>query len=244
MADIDLELITPSAPEANDADVVRRGAGPFSIALVPNVRQEVIDARGSRSSLNLRISTISNYASPNAGGVIVGDYYDTSFHAANTGTVAQLANRLQMSPFFCSTPFSIDQLGIAITTAGTAGTLARCCIYSSNGDFFPDALEYSGALELDVSTTGYKAHTLSFTFESGRAYWIGVNGSGSFTMRGMPSTSCVNFGMTNPDSATYRKGIQRTSVSSGSALPDPFTFTSADLNDIGTAIPTFRMRAA
>lgn len=245
MADIDLELITPSAPQANDADVVRRGAGPFSIALVPNVRQEVIDARGDRSNLNARISAISNVASPNAGGYIVGEYYDNSFHASAAGTFALPANRLNLVAFMSSSRLRINQLGVAVSTAGAAGTLLRCVIYSaSNTDAYPDELLLEGALELDGTTTGYKSHTVDFTFDSGRQYWLGVNANQAVTVRAVPIASDVNFGLSSADSTNYRKFIQRNSVSASSSQPSPFTFVTSDLNDGGIAIPSIRMRAA
>lgn len=245
MADIDLQGIAPSAPQANDADVVRRGAGPFSIALVPNVRQEVIDARGDRSSLDLRVSAISNVASPNAAGFIVGEYYDNSFHSSAAGTFALPVNRLNLVMFMPSSRLRINQLGVSVSTAGAAGTLMRCVIYSaSNTDAYADELLFEGVLELDGTTTGYKSHTLDFTFDSGRQYWLGVNANQAVTIRGVPITSGVNFGLSSADATNYRKFIQRNLVSASGPQPNPFAFVTSDLSDGGIAIPSIRMRAA
>lgn len=244
MADIDLQGISPSAPQAGDMDVVRRGAAaPFNMALVPSITQEVIDARGDRMNLNNRITAIANFASPNGAAPFVGEYYDNNFHAVVAGTFACATNRINAVPFISSQRLKIDRLGIVVTTAHAS--LARCLIYGSDPNtFFAQEPLFTGGLELDCSTTGVKEHILDFTFDNGRQYWLAVNTAGTPTIRGCSVNSSMNFGLTSGDSASYRTLISRNGVDPSLPPPNPFNTLAADVVNLGIAIPSIRMRAA
>ena len=118
---------------------------------------EIATARGSRSALGDRISVISNFASPNAGGVFTGKYYDNSFQGTASSTLAGVAGRIDLAPYYTSVPLTIDQIGVAVSTA-VASAVGRVCIYSSDANGWPDSLLYYGSSDLDFSTTGYKNH--------------------------------------------------------------------------------------
>ena len=87
-----------------------------------------------------------------------------------TGTAS--ANRLTLIPFIPNNTITSSELSINVSTAA-AGSLARILIFSNlNG--VPDTKLYESA-SLDCSTTGIKAASTSFTFNSGTIYWIGVH---------------------------------------------------------------------
>jgi hypothetical protein len=87
-----------------------------------------------------------------------------------TGTAA--VNRLVLIPFIPNNTITSTELSINVTTAA-AGSLARILIFDSvNG--VPDTKLYEST-SLDCSTTGIKAVSTSFTFNSGTVYWIGVH---------------------------------------------------------------------
>jgi len=117
-------------------------------------------------ALNDRVAIIGSFASPNAGGYVVGQYYDNSFHGAAPGVIAGAANRVEMSPFFVSESLTIDQLGVSVSTAA-AGSLLKCFIYGSNSQGWPDQLLYEGNNDLSGASTGFVAHTLTFSFNPG-----------------------------------------------------------------------------
>ena len=202
---------------------------------------EIVAARGSRSNLNDRISTISNFASPNAGGVIVGQYYDNAFQGTASTTIVGAANRLDMAPFYTSQPLRIDQIGVAVSTA-SAGQTMKCFIYGSSSLGWPEELLYEADTDLDVGTTGFKFHTLDFTFDSGRQYWLGVRYSGAGTIRAINTSSAVNLGVNGSGGSNYFTVLRRT-LAYATALPNPWVFATSDrAANIGP--PSIRMRAA
>ena len=203
----------------------------------------VLDAnvRGGADNLAQRLSTISNFASPNAGGVIVGQFYDNAFHGTASGTLAGTANRMDLAPFYTSVPLPIDQLGVAVSTA-VAGSLLRCFIYASNADGWPDALLYEGASDLSGAATGFVSHSLSFTFASGRQYWVGVRFSSTTTIRAVPTASAVNLGVNGSAGNFYFTALRRT-LAFATPLPANWGFLPGD-RVANVLPPSIRFRAA
>lgn len=166
------------------------------------------DVRGGATNLNTRLNTISNFASPNAGGVVSGQYYDNSFQGSASGTLAAAANRIDLAPYYTSVSLPIDRIGVAVSTA-VAASLAKVVIYSSDASGWPDILLYESA-DLDCSTTGMKEATLSFTFNSGTQYWVGVHTNSTQTLRTVAVASAVNLGLTSSSAANYATILRRT----------------------------------
>jgi hypothetical protein len=207
----------------------------------PAIVSEIVEARGNRSSLNLRLSTISNFASPNAGGVIVGQYYDNAFQGTQSSTLAGAANRVDMAPFYTSQRLRIDQLGVAVATA-VAGSLVRCFIYESDSTGWPNELLYEGGTDLSGAATGYVSHTLDFTFDSGRQYWLGVRHSSTATLRSINTSSAVNLGV-NGGAGTQYFTILRRTLAFATPLPANWNFVAGDR--VANVTPySIRMRAA
>jgi hypothetical protein len=201
---------------------------------------EIAEARGDRSDLNKRISTISNFASPNAGGVIVGQYYDNAFQGTASATLAGAANRIDMAPFYTSQRLRIDQLGVAVSTAA-AGAFGRCFIYGSDEAGWPSELLYEGDGDLNFDTTGYKPHSLDFTFDAGRQYWLGVRYSSTGTIRAVNAGSAVNLGVNGAAGSNYFTVVRRT-LAFATPLPANWNFVTGD-RVANVAPPSIRMRA-
>jgi hypothetical protein len=92
----------------------------------------------------------------------------TSTYGA-TGTSLPL-NTIRLNPFIPANSLTVSNLQININTA-FVGALARILIYSdSNG--VPDS-KLLESTSIDVSTTGVKTYTASFTFTAGTTYWLG-----------------------------------------------------------------------
>lgn len=200
---------------------------------------EIVAARGDRSSLGLRISNVSNFASPNAGGNIVGQFYDNAFHAAAPATLAWAANRLDMAPFFTSQRMRIDQIGVGVATAGAGA--ARCVIYDSTPDGWPDDLVLSASIT-DTGTVGYAFAAVDFTFDAGRQYWLGLHTAGAPTIRAINLSSAVNLGVSSSNGTSYFSILRRT-VTYASGAPATWNFLPSDRQG-GIAPVSMRMRAA
>jgi hypothetical protein len=202
---------------------------------------EIATARGDRSNLGLRLSTISNFASPNAGGVIVGQYYDNAFQGTNGSTLAGAVNRVDMAPFYTSQRLRIDQIGVNISTA-TAGQFKRCFIYASGEAGWPDELLYEGDSDLSTATATYVFHSLDFTFDSGRQYWLGVRHDGTAPARSINTGSAVNLGLTSSTASNYATILRRT-LAFATPLPANWNFVNGD-RAAGVTPYSIRMRAA
>jgi len=215
--------------------------GDVGLQDVSNLLAEVVTARGSRGNLNNRITTISNFASPNGGGIVSGQYYDNSFHGAASGALAGVAGRLDMAPFYTSHPMRISELGVSVSTAA-AGALVRCFIYASGDDGWPSALLYEGDTDLSASTIAFVAHSLDFTFDSGRTYWVGVRHSSTAALRTVVASSAANLGLATAAGNTYFTVLRRT-LAFATPLPQNWGFLLAD-RVANITPPSIRMRAA
>lgn len=211
-------------------------------AEIQAIVDEVIAARGDRSALGSRIETLGNFASPNAGGIIVGQYYDNAFHGTASPTLAPGANQITLVPFITSRRFRIDQIGVAVTVP-SSGALGKCVIYGSDANGWPDELLYEGGSDLDLSGSGYKSHSLDLTFDAGRQYWLGLrtNQSGP-GVRSINVGAAVNLGVNGSEGANYFTVLRRT-VTYANAAPDPWAFVAGDRVAAVTP-PSIRMRAA
>lgn len=199
---------------------------------------EVALARGGRSTLTKRLDVMSAASSPNAVPVAVGRWYDGAFHAANPGTLAGGANRVDLGPFFSSQPLRFDRVAISVSTA-VASALAKIVIYDSSDDGVPNNLLYESG-DIDCSTTGGKELTVDFTFEANRVYWLGTRHSSTATLRTIVSSSALNMGMTSSNASTMLSCLRRT-LTYATAAPDPWGFLDSDA--VFATPPSVRMRA-
>lgn len=197
--------------------------------------------QGGAPTVQERIGVISNFASPNAGGFVVGQYYDNSFQGPASGTLAGVAGRLDLAPYFTSQRITIDQIGVAVSTA-VAGATGRVCIYESDADGWPSGNPvYEGGADLSFAATGYVFHTLGFTFETGTPYWLGIKQSSTATLRTVAVASAVNLGLTSSSAANYAT-ILRRSVTYANPAPS-WTFTNSD-RVANVTPPSIRFRVA
>ena len=197
------------------------------------------DVRGGAADLNSRLGVISNFASPNAGGIVSGQYYDNAFQGTASSTLAGAANRMDLAPYYTSVTFAIDRIGVAVST-GVASAQAKVVIYSSDANGWPDALLYETAA-LDCSSTGIKEATLSFTFYSGTQYWVGVRHSSTATLRTINVSSAKNLGLTSATASNYATILRRT-LTFATAATDPWVFTNSD-RVANVTPPSIRFRA-
>jgi hypothetical protein len=197
------------------------------------------DLRGGALSTKERINTISNFASPNAGGVISGQFYDNSFHGGASGTLASRANGFDLAPYYTSTPITIDTIGCSVST-GSASSLFKIVIYSSSINGFPENLLYESG-DLSSAAAGFFGATLNFTFQSGTQYYLGVRTSSTSTLRTIPITSAVNMGLLSSSATSYTTILRRT-ITYATAAPAIWNFVNAD-RIANITPPSIRFRA-
>lgn len=91
-----------------------------------------------------------------------------------TGANFTLA-RLTLVPFIPANSLTISEILMYCNILGV-GSLCRLLIYSDNNGL-PNAKLYESA-DLDLSTTGFKIATTTFTFNASTTYWLGFHGGG------------------------------------------------------------------
>jgi hypothetical protein len=120
--------------------VIAGGGGGVSQAAFDTLEGEIVAARGSRDALGERIGVISNFASPNAGGIVPGRYYDGSFHANTLSSSSSgVVDRFELFPFYSSVTMPIDRIGALVVTA-VASSLIKISIYDTGTDGWPNNL--------------------------------------------------------------------------------------------------------
>lgn len=187
------------------------------------------------------IKTLRRQSACNAGGVVAGVYYDNAYLAATSATLAASANLLAVVPFTSPVAMSIDRLGIVVTTLASSGT-ADLHIYECLDNGWPGAKLLSTGT-LSTSTTGIKEATISFTFEAGKTYWLGIRAGVAVSVRGVPLSSAKQFGLITADGSgsSYATALVVSSTF-GTAVPNPWG--SVTFSQLSAVIPpSFRMRA-
>lgn len=161
------------------------------------------------------------------GGHAVGDYFDQSAqgNGANT-TSTSGTNRIDATPFITGTPVTIDQAGVAVSTASTtAGAVGRIAIYSSGADGYPDALLAQTA-DFPIDATGYQSAPLAFSFQPGVKYFLAIQTSAQATMRSIAIGYARALGLTSSAAADYITRYSQ-SIAYASGLPAKWNFVSS-----------------
>lgn len=109
---------------------------------------------------------------------------------AALSTTSQVANRMFLYPFIPAKSFTATDFFIQVSS-GLSGALGKILIYSDvNGN--PSALLYESA-SFNLSLTGAKTATTSFSFIAGTTYWLAFWGDSNPQVYTMPSSSMLTF---------------------------------------------------
>lgn len=201
------------------------------VAAGPRGSQGVQGAKGDRGFVGPQGMT------PNVTRVS-GVYYDNTIGGSGATTLSLSANVVILSPFFVTVGFSIDQLGIYVSSLGNA---VKLCIYGSGADGWPDALIHESPSQIAINSTGFKSESVDIDLQTGTQYWLGVRSSSSGNIYGTPTTSIANLGLTASTSSVYYTVLRRT-ITFADALPANWGFVSTDLANANP--PSIRMRVA
>lgn len=203
------------------------------------LQTEIAEARS-------QLAAVATFASPNAGGIVPGRYYDNATGGTNSNLYTSAANRVDMVTFITSVPLTVDQIGFAIATPGS-GAYGRAFIYSSGADGWPESLMYESNSDLDLNSSTFQGETLAspFTFEANRIYWVGWRFGAATTyatMRGVSFASVPNMGLLAPNGNTYCS-VMRRNIPFETPMPVTWVFDQSELA-ANIIAPSFRMRAA
>ena len=167
-----------------------------------------------------------------------GLYVDNTLGATTTVTRALANDRIELVPFATAVSLTVDLAGISVAT-GAAGN-ARVLVYSSAATGWPDQLLLQ-TTNLSTVTAAFVSAPVTFTFQPGRRYWVGVHSASAAAIRTLPLSSAVPLGVITPDATTYASVIRRTSTFT--TPPTTWAFVIGDLVP-NTTPPSIRFRAA
>lgn len=150
-------------------------------------------------------------------------------------TTNNYAGRIMLAPFIPAQDIRVT--GIQTEVFGSvAGTNARLLIYSDlNG--IPDTLIIQ-SIDLSCAIGGVKQFNVSFTMTKGTVYWVGVQMSGTQTLRMIPLASMIPIGMNNASTNLVYNYFYSTAYVYGSA---PTALRPTDLLPAGGIFPVFRI---
>lgn len=187
-----------------------------------------------------QLQPLRNMSSATTAGVFSGIYYDNSFSSVAPTTVAGAADRMEICPYFAGFNFTIDRIGVNVTTA-VAGALAKVVIYAtSTTTGAPTTLLYESA-SLDCSTTGMKEIAVALTFAAGIQYWIGVRHSSTATLAAIPMAGAKCLGLGTSTSTSYLTALRTTLAFATAASSTWPSVSSGQL--VSTTPVSVRMRA-
>lgn len=109
-------------------------------------------------------------------GFIAGKYY-ASPGVWVSGTVLQFNAQFDAIPFAVPVAVTVDRIACRVTTAGSAGAVARMGIYQDDGTGYPGALVLDAGT-VATTTTGVKEIVINQTLQPG-LYWLVVGGQGA-----------------------------------------------------------------
>lgn len=171
---------------------------------------------------------------------ITGRYYDQSITGTAHTTLAGVAGRIDLSPVCFPYNIVIDRLSVNVQTAA-AGALGRVVIYNATATGQPSSRVFYGASDLDLSTTGAKEHTVSFTFQAGTLYWVGFHHSSTATLSALPVASLPTLGLSSASVASQLTSVRQT-VAYASGAPLSFNFVAASHLATNVAVSSIRFR--
>lgn len=159
------------AYKINDLTALGRNLDPTDLLEV-----SLTGATGSRKITGAQIINAAAGGNVIPAPPITGLYYMTTACMNFADGHNLWANELTFNPFRPMNNFNVNEFNIEVT-ALAAGQNARVVIYSDlNGK--PSSKLYESA-NIDISTTGYKTVTMSYSFTAGTLYWIGVQANGN-----------------------------------------------------------------
>jgi hypothetical protein len=143
------------------------------------IRTLLDDTSASAALITLGAQTAIADGRPKFGSTLT--YNIPGVDSSSASTLALAQNIIRYMPIVVVTPITLDQLAIEVTSAGSAGTVARLGIYSANTDWQPTNLVVdAGTVAID--SLGVKTAAINTLLQPGR-YLLALNCNGAPTLR-------------------------------------------------------------
>ncbi len=213
------------------------------MAWPPTTHQDAVDevdtlrnGKGWASTLGIRVR-LGEPLRPSPLLWIAGRWYSPHLLGGNT-TVTPTAAELRLLALYLPAARTVDRIGCSVTTAGSAGHVARLGVYNADPvtglpttvlvDAGTVAVDTTGAKEVAVSTTLHGLHWLALTTQSGAFTALGSSQlpylAGGVLAHGIPANA-----------------LFYSSVAATSALPDRTAVVPTYA--LAAVVPTIGVRA-
>lgn len=207
-------------PSGGLATEVLRGNGTWGAAPLD---AEIVASRYSLASLNLMLRGLMRAASGQAVDFTPtsGRYYTNRRGGGGVAvTLAGVAGRFDLTPWYVPFSFTPTQFGIEVTTL-IAAALAKVQIYAALDTGYPGALLAESG-DLDCSTTGYKFFNPGITLEAGKWYWFGLRTSSTATSRALPVSDSWLLERGSTGAGSSVSNLLRRTLAYATPSPNPF----------------------
>jgi hypothetical protein len=159
-------------------------------------------------------------------------------NALALGTIAGAADRMEIFPLIPSETFTVDTLGLEVTTL-VAGSNFKLAIYEDNAGL-PGTL-IVGTGNLSGASLGVRTQAITPTqLVAGNTYWLAVHASSTTAYRGIAVGGCLPIAYPVAGGTAMSTVRRATGQVFASGLPDPCpagSLTSA-------SIPAIMLRVA
>ena len=164
---------------------------------------------------------------------VQGTFYMNNLHNNILGLTSFpiIANTVYLMPFVVAgnRNFSIDQIGINVVVAATAGTFSAVIgIYNDGGIGVPNQL-VNQVTVTGLNSTGSKVSAITQTFEAGILYFLAIHSGCNCTIRALTANSQLSMGLSGSNDTIALNRIDRV-LTWGTALPIAWNFNAAERN--------------
>ena len=150
-----------------------------------------------------------------------------------TGTLAGVADRIDLFPFTARDDTPITGLALNVTTL-VASALGKIVIYDEDANGRPNNLLLETGT-IDLGTAGVRPIAASLTLRRGKTYWLGVRHSSTATLSTWPATATPDINGGAP--TTTQRRIARRTLTFATGAGSTWGWLSSEItNAAATAI--------
>ena len=167
-----------------------------------------------------------------------GSYVIPNVNALALTTITGVADRMEIFPLIPSETFTVDTLGLEVTTS-VAGSNFKLAIYADNAGL-PGAL-IVGTGNLSGASLGVRTEAITPTqLVAGNTYWLALHASSNTAYRGIAVGGCMPIAYPAAGGTALSTQRRATGQTFGSGLPNPSPAGSLT----GATIPAVMLRVA